>query len=57
MCDRVRRVLDRAHHRIYGTNECVALLDTAGFDVQAVEHYKLNWLWGLMTVNAVVRAH
>jgi ubiquinone/menaquinone biosynthesis C-methylase UbiE len=52
ICDRILRVLDRAHQRIYGRSECAALLAGAGFEVRTLERYRISWLWGLMTAVA-----
>jgi ubiquinone/menaquinone biosynthesis C-methylase UbiE len=55
ICDRVLRVIDPAHQRAYGREECVQFLDSAGFGIDSVELYKIDWLWGLMTVRATFR--
>jgi ubiquinone/menaquinone biosynthesis C-methylase UbiE len=52
ICDRILRLVDRAHHRIYGRSECAALLAGAGFRVSSLERYRISWLWGLMTAVA-----
>jgi len=52
VCDRLLRVSSAAHHRIYGSAECRAMLEGAGFEAAAVERYKITWLWGLMTATA-----
>lgn len=52
ICDRILRLVDRAHHRIYGRSECAALLTGAGFQVISLERYRISWLWGLMTAVA-----
>lgn len=52
ICDRLLRLFDAAHHRIYGSRECLALLEREGFEAAAVERYKIDWLWGLMTAIA-----
>lgn len=52
ICDRVLRVVSRAHHRIYTAGEFAELLDASGFRITTLEHYKINWLWGLMTASA-----
>jgi SAM-dependent methyltransferase len=48
--DRVLRLLDRSHVRLYRTGELVAMLEEAGFDVVAVEHL---WDGGLAILSAV----
>lgn len=55
LCDRLLRLVSRAHQRIFGSRECAALLGGSGFTVVALERYKINWLWGLMTASATPR--
>ncbi len=50
ICDRVLRVVDRAHFRMYGITQCEALLREAGFQVEHARRFKIDWLWGLMTL-------
>ncbi|MCF6290587.1 MAG: methyltransferase domain-containing protein [Desulfobacterales bacterium] len=52
ICDLFLRLIDKAHSPIYGTRECNILLSEAGFEVIALEKYKINWLWGLMSAIA-----
>ncbi len=52
ICDRILRLVDRAHQRIYGRSECAALLAGADFQVSSLERYRISWLWGLMTAVA-----
>lgn len=52
VCDRLLRLFDPAHHRIYGSDDCQALLARRGFEVAGLDRYKISWLWGLMTVTA-----
>lgn len=52
ICDKALRVFSPAHHHVYGTRECRALLENAGFQSIAMESYKISWLWGLMTATA-----
>ncbi len=54
VCDRLLRLVDSAHRRIFGRDECAALLAAANYRITAVERYRISWLWGLMT--AVARA-
>jgi hypothetical protein len=53
ICDRALRLLDPAHRRAYGQKECRNFLVRAGFQIEALERYKIDWLWGLMTARAV----
>lgn len=50
ICDRLLRVFNRAHHRIHDSIKCRLLVETAGFENVEVDRYKINWLWGMMTV-------
>ena len=52
LCDRVLRLVSKAHHRTYSSTEFTRLLEANGFVVEQIETYKINWLWGLMTVRA-----
>jgi ubiquinone/menaquinone biosynthesis C-methylase UbiE len=52
VCDRILRLVDRAHQRIYTRSECAALLTAAEFQVRSLERYRISWLWGLMTAVA-----
>jgi len=53
ICDLYLRAFNRAHFRTYGARECEALIAKAGFRHIGVERYKINWLWGMMTVTAL----
>jgi ubiquinone/menaquinone biosynthesis C-methylase UbiE len=52
MCDRILRVVNRAHFKTYRAAELHAMAHAAGFSSIKVEHYKIDWLWGLMTLTA-----
>ena len=56
VCDVLLRAVNPAHRRAYGTAACAALLTRAGYTAAAIERYKINWLWGLMTARAVIPA-
>ncbi len=47
------RLFNRAHFRTYRAAECQTLLQAGGFEQVLVEQYKINWLWGMMTAQAV----
>ena len=49
ICDFFLRLINHAHFRTYGTEECKRLVKTAGFHRVHIERYKISWLWGLMT--------
>lgn len=50
--DRWLRLFNAAHFRCYGSIGLGALLQAAEFEEVALERYKINWLWGLMTATA-----
>jgi len=52
-CNAFLRLTDPAHHRAYRLRECERMLAAAGFTDIAIERYKINWLWGMMTATAV----
>lgn len=51
LCDLALRMVNSAHGRTYGIAECKRLLEAGSFEGVAVESYKINWLWGLMTAH------
>lgn len=53
VCDRVLRIVDRAHRRSYGSEELRVALESTGYRIADLDRYKINWLWGLMTAVAV----
>ncbi|HEX9760216.1 MAG TPA: class I SAM-dependent methyltransferase [Candidatus Acidoferrales bacterium] len=52
VCDLILRVVDRSHFHTYGLAQCQRLLDEAGFHVEHARRFKVDWLWGLMTLRA-----
>ena len=52
ICDRVLRLVNPSHARIYGRAECGTLLSHARYQVTSLERYRISWLWGLMTACA-----
>ena len=46
------RLASAAHVRTYGRDQCRDLLEGAGFEAVAVERYRIDWFWGLMTAEA-----
>lgn len=57
LCDLVLRMVNSAHARTYGSAECRRLLEAGPFERVAVETYKINWLWGLMTAHGRKHGH
>lgn len=53
LCDLALRVFDRAHYRTYSRVKCEDLIRRAGFENVGVDKYKISWLWGLMTAQAL----
>ena len=56
LCDLYLRLFSPSHVRIYRERECERLLKEAGHDKVAIERYKINWLWGLMTARTTKNA-
>jgi ubiquinone/menaquinone biosynthesis C-methylase UbiE len=53
ICDRLLRIGHGSGYvRAYGNRELRQLIESAGYATVAVEHYKIGWLWGLMTAVA-----
>ncbi len=52
ICDFLLRAGDGTHFRMYGLRGCEALLREAGFQIEIARRFKINWLWGLMTLRA-----
>jgi ubiquinone/menaquinone biosynthesis C-methylase UbiE len=50
------RLRDRAYCRTYGTSDLKQMLQAGRFEVVAIERYKIDWLWGMMTATAVKRS-
>jgi ubiquinone/menaquinone biosynthesis C-methylase UbiE len=48
------RISNRAHFRTYRSSELRLMLQNIGFQEILVERYKINWLWGMMTVTATI---
>lgn len=53
ICDRLLRIFNRAHHRIYDSVRCRSVVEAAGFQSVEVDRYKINWLWGMMTAKGL----
>jgi ubiquinone/menaquinone biosynthesis C-methylase UbiE len=50
------RLTDRAFRHIYSALELQAFLIAGGLEVVAIDRYKIDWHWGLMTAEAVKRS-
>ena len=49
------RFFNPAHFRTYGVAECQAMMQSEGLQGIAIERYKIDWFWGMMTATAVNR--
>lgn len=45
-------IFNAAHFKTYRMREIHSLLVEAGFKEVSIEKYRINWLWGLMTISA-----
>jgi ubiquinone/menaquinone biosynthesis C-methylase UbiE len=52
VCDLYLRLFSRAHFKVYRQEECLHLLQDAGYRTVDVDRYKISWMWGLMTATA-----
>ena len=52
VCNLYLRLFSRTYVKTYHERECVQLLQEAGYTVKTIDRYKINWLWGMMTVKA-----
>lgn len=49
---RLLRLTDPSHHRSYTSAHASRLLREAGLVVDTVRAFRVNWLWGMMTLSA-----
>jgi ubiquinone/menaquinone biosynthesis C-methylase UbiE len=52
LCNIYLRITNRAYYRTYRQEECLHVLDAAGYGNVEIERYKISWLWGLMSAVA-----
>jgi ubiquinone/menaquinone biosynthesis C-methylase UbiE len=52
LCSLWLQFTDPTFQRAYTLRECLRLLERAGFAVTAARKFKINWLWGLMRIEA-----
>ena len=57
ICDFFLRYFNRAHSRTYGVAELQAMMRDQGLPEIAIERYKIDWFWGMMTATAVKEAN
>ena len=55
-CDFFLRCFNPAHFRTYGVGEFQAMMRDQGLQGIAIERYKIDWFWGMMTATAVKEA-
>ncbi|MEZ2238484.1 class I SAM-dependent methyltransferase [Microcoleus sp.] len=55
VCDFFLRCFNRAHFRTYGVAELETMMRDEGLQEIAIERYKIDWFWGMMTAKAVNR--
>jgi ubiquinone/menaquinone biosynthesis C-methylase UbiE len=53
LCELWLRFTDPAHHTMYGVENCTDLVRAGPFDVRRRGRFKINWLWGMMHIEAV----
>lgn len=53
VCDLYLRLFNHAHFKTYRERECIRMLKENGYSILGSDRYKINWLWGLMTIRAV----
>ncbi|MEZ2321626.1 MAG: class I SAM-dependent methyltransferase [Microcoleus sp.] len=56
VCDFFLRCFHPAHLRTYGVAELQAMMRDEGLQEIAIEPYKIDWFWGMMTATAVKEA-
>ena len=53
VCDFFLRCFNRAHLGTYGVAECQEMMRNEGLQEVAIERYKIDWFWGMMTATAI----
>jgi ubiquinone/menaquinone biosynthesis C-methylase UbiE len=53
VCDLYLRLFNKAHYKTWGLEGIQELLAESDFEQIRAEPYRINWLWGLMTVRAI----
>ena len=56
VCDFFLGFFNPAHFRTYGVAEFQAMMQDRGLQGIAIERYKIDWFWGMMTATAVKEA-
>lgn len=52
MLDRYLKLFNKAHYNTYSSKDCLRMFQLTGYHSIVIEKYKINWLWGLMTLKA-----
>ncbi len=47
------RLFNRGHSRTYSSKEIREIFKEAGLENITIECYKINWLWGMMTIQSI----
>ena len=50
MLDSLLKYIDPAHYRCYNLDECIKMLNDAGFSIERADCYKISSIWGMMTI-------
>jgi ubiquinone/menaquinone biosynthesis C-methylase UbiE len=50
LCSLWLKWTDPAFRRMYSLRDCRTLLEDAGFQVESLHRFRVNWLWGMMRV-------
>jgi ubiquinone/menaquinone biosynthesis C-methylase UbiE len=55
MLDLLLKYIDPAHYRCHNLDECIKMLNEAGFSIDRDDCYKNSTIWGMMTIVGVKR--
>jgi ubiquinone/menaquinone biosynthesis C-methylase UbiE len=55
VCSLWLRLTDLAFHRTYGVRACRELLEASRFVIERAFRRRIDWLWGLMCLTAIVK--
>ena len=50
MLDSLLKYINSAHYRCYNLDECIKMLNDAGFSIERAYCYKISSIWGMMTI-------
>lgn len=46
------KLFNKFHYNIYGSKDCLQMLQLNDYHFIVIERYKINWFWGLITAKA-----